>query len=125
MTEIVDLERRFSELGYKTYRKRWGVFRNGLQGKGKDKLEYELEKIKMTPDAIANLSESGLKKLYEWAMGVLERFLHLDPEKKGEIANEAMRRVWVPPNSGPGGAERPSGSSVSTSRLICWSYAQD
>ena len=36
MTELIDLERLFSELGYKTHRKRWGVFRNALQGKGKE-----------------------------------------------------------------------------------------
>ena len=55
MTEIVDLERLFSELGYKTQRKRWGVFRSALQGKGKEKLEYELERIKMMPERIAQL----------------------------------------------------------------------
>ena len=65
-----------------------------------------MERIKITPDAIAKLTEDGIGKLHEWAMGILERFLHLDPEKKGEIANEAMRKVWMPPNSGPGGAER-------------------
>ena len=70
------------------------------------KLEYELERIGMIPERIALLSESETKALYEWAMGVLEKLLHLDPEKKCEIANEAMKRVWMPPNSGPGGAER-------------------
>ena len=49
MTEIIDLERLFSELGFKTHRKKWGVFRNALQGKGKEKLEYELERVGMTP----------------------------------------------------------------------------
>ena len=39
MTEIVDLERLFSELGFKTHRKQWGVFRNTLQGKGKETLQ--------------------------------------------------------------------------------------
>ena len=38
MTEVIDLERLFSELGFKTHRKKWGVFRNALQGKGKEKL---------------------------------------------------------------------------------------
>ena len=106
MTESVDLERLFSELGFKTHRKRWGVFRNALQGKGKEKLEYELERIGMTPERIAQLTESETKSLYEWAMGVLEKLLHLDLEKKCEIANEAMKGVWMHPNSGPGGAER-------------------
>ena len=106
MTEIIDLERLFSELGFKTHRKKWGVFRNALQGKGKEKLEYELERVGMTPERIAKLSEEETKKLYDWAMGILEKLLHLDPEKKCEIANDAMKRVWMPPNSGPGGAER-------------------
>ena len=39
-------------------------------------------------------------------MGVLEKLLHLSPEKKCEIASDAMKKVWMPPNSGPGGAER-------------------
>ena len=106
MSEIIDLERLFSELGYKTYRKRWGVFRNALQGKGKEKLEYELERVGMTPDRIVKLTESEMKDLYEWAMSVLEKLIHLDPEKKCEIANETMKKVWMPPGSGPGGAER-------------------
>ena len=38
MSEMVDLERLFSGLGFKSHRKRWGVFRNALQGKGKRKL---------------------------------------------------------------------------------------
>ena len=96
MTEVIDLERLFSELGYKTQRKRWGVFRNALQGKGKEKLEYELERVGMTPERIAQLSEAETKSLYDWAMGVLEKLLHLDPEKKCEIANEAMKKVWMP-----------------------------
>ena len=45
MAEMVDLERLFSELGYKTYKKRWPAFRNSLQGKAKSKLEYELERL--------------------------------------------------------------------------------
>ena len=31
MAEIIDLERLFSELGFKTQRKRWGVFRNAYK----------------------------------------------------------------------------------------------
>ena len=73
MTEIIDLERLFSELGYKSQKKRWGVFRNALQGKGKEKLEYELERIGMTPERIAKLTEEDIKTLYDWAMGVLEK----------------------------------------------------
>ena len=60
----------------------------------------------MTPERVAQLNEEQLKSLYDWAMGVLEKLLHLDPEKKCEIANEAMKKVWMPPSSGPGGAER-------------------
>ena len=60
----------------------------------------------MTPERIAKLTEEETKTLYDWAMGVLEKLLHLDPEKKCEIASEAMKKVWMPPNSGPGGAER-------------------
>ena len=60
----------------------------------------------MTPERIAKLTETETKALYDWAMGVLEKLLHLDPEKKCEIANEAMKKVWMPPSSGPGGAER-------------------
>ena len=63
MTELIDLERLFSELGFKTHRKRWGVLRNALQGKGKKKLEYELERISMTPERIASLSEGETKSL--------------------------------------------------------------
>ena len=66
----------------------------------------KLERLGMTPEWIAKLTEEETKTLYDWAMGVLEKLLHLDPEKKCEIANEAMKKVWMPPNSGPGGAER-------------------
>ena len=65
MTEMVDLEWLFSELGFKTHRKRWGVFRNALQGKGKEKLEYDLERIGMTPERFAKLTEDETKSLYE------------------------------------------------------------
>ena len=38
--------------------------------------------MQMTPELIAKLNEEETKKLYDWAMGVLEKLLHLDPEKK-------------------------------------------
>ena len=50
----------------------------------------------MTPERVAKLTEDETKTLYDWAMGVLEKLLHLDPEKKCEIANEAMKKVWMP-----------------------------
>ena len=89
MTEVIDLERLFSELGFKTHRKRWGVFRNALQGKGKEKLEYELERVGMTPERIAKLTEEETKTLYHWAMGVLENSCTWIPKRS---ARSPMRR---------------------------------
>ena len=94
MTVIIDLERLFSELGYKTQRKRWGIFRNALQDKAKEKLKYELERVGMTPERIIKLSEDETKSLDEWAMGVLEKLLCIDPEKKNEAKLKAQSIVF-------------------------------
>ena len=74
----------------------------------------------MTPERIAQLTESETKSLYKWAMGVLGKLLHLDPEKKCEIANEAMKGfgcLQIPAQ------EVPNSLSATTSKPTYWSCA--
>ena len=105
MSELVDLENLYSELGCKTWRKKWSVFKPSLQGKAKDKVDLELEENRLTPEVVAAMSEADLEKLYKYLMGCLEEEAHLTAEKKAQLATQAMGKVWMRPNSGPAGAE--------------------
>eukprot|EP00959_Pyramimonas_sp_CCMP1952_P290545 6077222-Pyramimonas_sp.AAC.1 len=104
--EEVVLENVYAELGYKTYRKKWAVFRPAMDGRARETVELELEERGISPDTISKMSEPTLKNLYEYLIAVLEETVSLTPEKKAEIAMAAMEKVRMPANSGPGGAEK-------------------
>ena len=109
MIENIGFTQLFCKAAYRTHRRSGRVFRDGLQGKGKEKL-CELQPMRLTPERIAKLTEEETEMLSEWAMGALEKLLRLDPERRCEIANQVRRRVWMPPDAGTGGTELSSGS---------------
>ena len=45
MNELLMLENTYANLGFKTFKKKWQIFRPSLEGKAKAKVELELEKI--------------------------------------------------------------------------------
>ena len=106
MEELIELENIYSDLGCKTWKKKWSVFRPSLEGKAKDKVELELEEHRLTAEVIAGMSEEDLEKLYKYLLGCLEDEAHLTAEKKAQLATQAMSRVFMQANSGPAGAEK-------------------
>ena len=106
MNELVELENIYSDLNCKTWKKKWSVFRPALQGKAKDKVDLELEENRLTAKAIAIMDEESLERLYKYLIGCLEEEAHLTAEKRAQLATQAMAQVWMPPNSGPAGADQ-------------------
>ena len=53
MDELVELENTYSDLGCKTWKKKWSVFRPSLQGRAKAKVDLELEENRLNAEAIA------------------------------------------------------------------------
>ena len=104
--ELVELENIYSDLNCKTWKKKWSVFRPSLQGKAKEKVDLELEEHRLTAEVIASMDEESLEKLYKYLLGCLEEEAHLTAEKKAQLATTTMGSAWMPPNSGPDGAEK-------------------
>ena len=104
--EEVMLENIYAEMGYKTYRKKWSVFRPSLEGKAKETVELELEEHGIKPDMISTMDEVTLKNLHDYLIAVLEVSVSLTAEKKAEISMGVMEKVRMHPNSGPAGAEK-------------------
>ena len=77
-----------------------------MEGKAQAKVELELEENQLNAGAVAEMDEKTLGKLYRYLIGVLEDEAHLTPEKKAQLATQAMNQVWMQPNSGPEGAEK-------------------
>ena len=63
MTELVELENIYSELGCKTWKKKWSVFRPALQGRAKEKVDLELEENQLDAESIAMMDEEKIEKL--------------------------------------------------------------
>ena len=106
MDELVELENVYSEMGCRTWKKKWSVFRPSLQGRAKAKVDLELEENQLSAEAVASMDEESLERLYKYLLGCLEEEAHLTAEKKAQLATQAMSRVWMQPNSGPTGAEK-------------------
>ena len=106
MNELVALENAYADLGFKTFKKKWTVFRPALEGKAKAKVELLLEEHQLSAEAVAELDEESLGKLYKYLLAVLEEEAHLTAEKKAQLATQTMAKVWMAPHSGPAGAEK-------------------
>ena len=52
------------------------------------------------------MDEDQTGRLFKYLIGVLEDEAHLTPEKKAELATQAMKQAWMQPHSGPSGAEK-------------------
>ena len=103
MNELVVLENTYAEIGAKTFKKRWAVFRPALEGRARESVEVELERRSLTAEKIAEFSEEQYKVLYEYMIGYLERSVGLTVEKKAEIALAVMTAVKM--------ADSPSGAA--------------
>ena len=106
MHEMVALDNAFAELGVKTYRRRWGIFRPALEGRAKEAVEVELEKKSLMPETITSFTEDQFEALFKFATTYLETSIGLTLEKKAEIALASMAKVSMTEGSGPMGAEK-------------------
>ena len=69
-------------------------------------MDLELEENRLTAEAIAMMDEESLERLYKYLIGCLEEEAHLTAEKRAQLATQAMAQVWMPPTSGPAGADQ-------------------
>ena len=69
MSELIALDNTYADLGYKTFKRKWTIFRPALEGKAKAKVELELEESQLSAEAIANLDEGQMEKLYKVSGG--------------------------------------------------------
>ena len=57
MSELIALDNTYADLGYKTFKKKWTIFRPALEGKAKAKVELELEENQLSAESIAKFTE--------------------------------------------------------------------
>ena len=66
----------------------------------------ELERRGLDAHAISQFDEKDYQVLYEYLMAHLEKTVGLSADKKARVSLQAMTRVHMQDNSGPGGAEK-------------------
>ena len=106
MHEMVALENAFAELGAKSFRRRWAIFRPSLEGRAKETVEVELERRDLTAEKIAKFTEEQYQLLYQYLIAYMEQATGLMMEKKANIALAAVAKVSMAEGSGPAGAEK-------------------
>ena len=117
MDELVERENTYSDLGCKTWKKKWSVFRPSVQGRAKSKVELELEENQLDAEAIAAMTEEVLGQLYKYLLGCLEDDAHLTAEKK---PNWPRRQCLEFGCSRTRGRQGQTNSCVTTRRHTCW-----